>query len=113
MITHGSHGGGGARLLPDTLMEANSGKNAPAQKIPRVKRSHQGDWLDAIREGRAAGSNFGYGGPLTQVALIGAIAIRFPGQKLEWDNKAGRFTNNELANQFVDPPTRFDWWMHS
>ena len=47
-------------------MEQYSGKNAPEEKIPRVK-GHQWDWLEAIRTGRQAGSNFGYGGPLTQV----------------------------------------------
>jgi predicted dehydrogenase len=107
-IMHGSHGAGGCRLLPDKLMEQYSGKNAPAEKIARVK-NHAWDWLEAIRTGREAGSNFGYGGRLTQVALIGAIAIRFPGQKLEWDEKAARFTNSESANAYVHLPYREGW----
>ena len=65
MIVHGSHGGGGCRLLPEKLMDQYSGKNAPAEKIARVK-GHAWDWIEAIRTGRQAGSNFGYGGPLTQ-----------------------------------------------
>ncbi len=108
MIVHGSHGGGGCHLLPDSLMEQNSGKNAPAQKITRVK-GHGWDWAEAIREGRKAGSNFGYGGPLTQVGLLGLIAIRFPGQTLQWDDKAMRFTNNTAANAFVNPAYRTGW----
>jgi len=108
MIVHGSHGAGGCRLFPDALMEANSGSNAPAQKIPRVK-SHAADWLEAIRTGRQAGSNFGYGGRLTQTALIAAIAIRFPGETLKWDDRAGRFTNNDAANKLVNPPYRKGW----
>jgi predicted dehydrogenase len=108
MIMHGSHGGGGCRLIPDTLMERYSGKNAPPAKIPRVK-SHAWDWIEAIRTGRQAGSHFGYGGPLTQAALLGAIAIRFPGTTLEWDDKAARFTNHELANALVHPPYRPGW----
>ena len=107
-IMHGSHGAGGCRLLPDKLMDEHSGKNAPAEKIPRVK-NHAWDWLEAIRTGREAGSNFGYGGRLTQVALLGAIAIRFPGQKLAWDEKAARFTNHEAANAYVHPPYRQGW----
>ena len=107
-IMHGSHGGGGCRLLPDKLMDEHSGKNAPAEKIPRVK-NHAWDWLEAIRTGREAGSHFGYGGRLTQVALLGAISIRFPGQKLEWDEKAARFTNLEAANAYVHPPYRQGW----
>ena len=108
MIVHGSHGAGGCYLTPEKLMDEYSGKNAPAQKIPRIK-GHAWDWLDAIRNGRQAGSNFDYGGPLTQAALLGAIAIRFPSQTLKWDDKKMRFTNNNEANALVNPPYRKGW----
>ena len=108
MIVHGSHGGGGCHLLPDELMEQNSGKNLPAEKITRVK-GHAWDWAEAIRSGREAGSNFGYGGPLTQVGLLGLIALRFPGQTLNWNDKAMRFTNNDAANAFVKTECRSGW----
>jgi predicted dehydrogenase len=108
MIVHGSHGGGNCHLLPDNLMEQYSGKNAPTEKIPRVK-GHAWDWIDAIRTGRKAGSHFDYGGPLTQVALLGLIAIRFPGQTLKWDDQAARFTNNQAANAYINPPYRRGW----
>ncbi len=107
MILHGSHGAGGCRLLPDKLMEQFAGTNAPAEKLPRVK-NHAWDWIEAVRTGRQAGSNFGFGGPLTQAALIGAIAIRFPGQILEWDNAGMRFSN-DAANAFVSPAYREGW----
>jgi predicted dehydrogenase len=108
MIVHGSHGGGGCHLLPDKLMEQYSGKNAPEQKLARVK-GHAWDWTEAIRTGRAAGSNFEYGGPLTQVALLGLIAIRFPGQKLEWNDKGMKFTNNKEANALLRSTYRRGW----
>jgi len=108
MIVHGSHGAGNCRLLPDALMEQHSGKNAPAEKITRVK-GHGWDWIEAIRTGRAAGSHFGYGGPLTQIGLLGLIAIRFPGQTLKWDDKAMRFTNHEAANAHLRTPYRAGW----
>ncbi len=108
MIVHGSHGGGGCHLLPENLMEQYSGKNAPAEKIPRVK-GHAWDWAEAIRTGRQAGSNFDYGGPLTQVALLGLIAIRFPGETLKWNDKRARFTNHDAANACVAPAFRKGW----
>jgi predicted dehydrogenase len=108
MIVHGSHGAGGCHIQPDKLREQYTGKNAPAPTIPRVE-GHQWDWLEAIRTGRPAGSNFDYGGRLTQVALLGAIAIRFPGETLKWDERAARFTNNKAANAFVNPPYRKGW----
>ena len=110
MIVHGSHVGGGCHLLPDKLMEQFSGKNAPEQKLARVKGgSHALDWTEAIRTGRTAGSNFEYGGPLTQVALLGLIAIRFPGQKLEWDDKGMKFTNHKAANAWLRSTYRRGW----
>jgi predicted dehydrogenase len=108
MIMHGSHGAGGCRLLPEKLMDEYSGKNSPAEKIPRVK-NHAWDWLEAIKTGRQAGSNFAYGGRLTQVALLGAIALRFPGQTLNWDDKKMRFTNLSAANEYLHPPCRKGW----
>ena len=75
----------------------------------KLAKNHHWDWVNAIRSGRQAGSNFGYGGPLTQAALIGAIAIRFPGQTLKWDEKHMRFTNNPAATACLNPPYRAGW----
>lgn len=108
MIVHGSHGGGNCVLIPEALMEEHSGKRAPAEKIPRVK-GHVWDWADAIRNGRPAGSHFGYGGALSQVGLLGVIAVRFPGQKLEWDDAAMKITNHAAANALVNPAYRAGW----
>lgn len=108
MIVHGSHGGSGCHLLPEGLMDQHSGKNAPPEKITRVK-GHGWDWIDAIQNGRAAGSNFDYGGRLTQVALLGLIAIRYPGQTLLWNDKAMKFTNHKEANQWLRSEYRSGW----
>lgn len=108
MIVHGSHGGGNCYLTPQAVMDQHSGKKATPQKLRRVK-NHAWDWIDAIRTGREAGSNFGYGGPLTQCALLGAIGIYFPGQTLLWDDAKVRFTNCEAANAYIHPPYRAGW----
>jgi len=109
MIMHGSHGAGGCRLLPEKVMEQYSGKNTPPETITRVK-NHAWDWLDAIRTGRQAGSNFGYGGPLTQAALLGAIALKFPGETLKWDNEGQKFTNHGASYAHViGLPYRKGW----
>ena len=70
---------------------------------------HHQDWLQAIREDRQAGSNFDYGGSLAELGLLGAIAIRFPGTRLDWDGDNTRFTNCDEANQYVNPPSREGW----
>jgi len=108
MIVHGSHGGGNCVLFPENLMEDHSGKNAPPQKVPRVK-GHVWDWAEAIRTGKKAGSDFAYGGPLTQVGLLGLIALRFPGETLRWDNAKAQFASHPAANQYVSQPYRSGW----
>jgi hypothetical protein len=80
----------------------------PEPTIPRVPGHHQ-DWLLAIREGRPAGSNFDYGGPLTEIGLLGMIAIRFPGTQLQWDSDNMRFANCDEANAYVAPEYREGW----
>jgi hypothetical protein len=104
-IVHGSHGAGGCRILPEA--KANETKQ-PEESIPRVK-NHHWDWLEAIRTDRPAGSNFDYGGPLTELGLLGAIAVRFPTQKLKWNSEAMRFTNFSEANIFLSHPYRDGW----
>jgi predicted dehydrogenase len=105
VIMYGSHGAGGVRIIPETAMKAYT---LPEKKIPRVKEHHD-DWLRAIREGRKAGSDFSYGGPLSEIAMVGVIALKMPGTKLEWDAQAMKFTNCPEANQFLDPPYRKGW----
>lgn len=105
-VVHGSHGAGGFKLVPGAL--AKSAK-PPAPTIPRVG-DHYRDFAAAIREGRKAGSDFGlYGGPLTELALLGIIAMNFPQRKLAWDGEAGKFTDAEEANRFLNPPCRKGW----
>ncbi|MHB1308724.1 MAG: Gfo/Idh/MocA family oxidoreductase [Limisphaerales bacterium] len=108
LISHGSHGGGDCRIVPDARRKEYLQNGGPAKSLARVK-GHAWDWVDAIRTGREAGSHFGYGGPLTQAALLGAIAIRFPDTTLDWDDAAARFTNHEAANAHLNPPYRDGW----
>ena len=104
-IMYGSHGAGGVRIIPETKMKEYT---RPSQTLPRVKGHHY-DWLQAIKNGTQAGSNFDYGGPLTELAQLGIIATKMLGQKLEWDSKNMRFTNCDEANQFINPPYREGW----
>jgi predicted dehydrogenase len=105
VIMYGSHGAGGVRIIPETAMKAYQ---QPERKIPRV-REHHDDWLRAIREGRKAGSDFSYGGPLTELAMLGVVALKMPGTKLAWDGSNARFTNSEEANRYLNPPYRQGW----
>lgn len=104
-IMYGSHGAGGVRIIPEAEMK---NYKAPEPTIPRVPGHHR-DWLDAIRNGKKAGSDFSYGGPLTELAMLGVIAIKLAGTKLQWDAESMRFTNCDEANQYINPPYREGW----
>lgn len=107
VIAYGSHGASGCRLIPETKMQEY---RRPEKTLPRVKGSHYQDWLDAIREQRKAGSDFAdYGGPLTEVAMLGVIALHFPGVQLEWDSRKMAFTNCGEANAWLKPAYRKGW----
>ena len=65
--------------------------------------------MDACKGAGTPTSNFDYSGPLTETVLLGTIAIRFPGQKLEWDSRSLTVTNVEEANQYVHHGYRAGW----
>jgi predicted dehydrogenase len=104
-IVHGSHGASRPRVLSDEIM-------AEVSKEPqRLARSpgHYKEWVESCKTGKPSGSNFDYGGPLTEIALLGAIAIRCKGEKLEWDSEAMKFSNSPRANSFLVPAFREGW----
>ena len=108
-ILHGSHGASEMRIIPETKMQAYQ---PPEKTIPRVTEGHEGDWLRACKEGadgKSASSNFEYGGALTEMVLLGMIAIRVKNQRLEWDAKNMKFTNNEKANEMLHIDYREGW----
>jgi predicted dehydrogenase len=102
------HGFGGNDLQ---VLEKN--KKVDESYVPIGKgfpdSPHYKDWVDACKTGKQASSNFGVGGPLTEVMLVGSVATRIRNAKLEWDSKNLRFTNNEEANTLVNPPYREGW----
>ena len=106
-IMHGSHGAGGPHIITQELLKD---WKRPGETIPRVKDgNHHMDFLNAVREGRPAGSSFEYGGALSEIGLLGMIAIRRSGKRLEWDAKQMKFTNDAEANAFITPAYREGW----
>ncbi len=91
-------------LLPGSKDEAYK---RPARTLPRSKGHHR-DWLDACKGGPPASSNFQYGAALTEVGLLGLVAMRV-GKKIHWDAKAMKATNAPEANKFLKENYRKGW----
>jgi predicted dehydrogenase len=101
--------GSGPRILPEAKMKAYK---QPAKTLRRVEGGtdgHEADWLRSIKDGKPASSNFEYSGPLTEMVLLGNLAIRSGGKKLLWDGPNMKVTNVPEANQYVKMPYREGW----
>lgn len=68
---------------------------------------HYVEWIDAIKGGRAAYSNFDIAAYLTEIILLGCVSLR-AGTKLEWDGPGMRARNIDVA-QYVRREYRAGW----
>jgi predicted dehydrogenase len=84
------------------------------QAPPRQPRGQGGyrdvavdQWLAACKGGGVAPmANFEIQSPVTEAFLLGCLAQRFPGERLDWNAANMRITSSEKANRYVDPPSR-------
>jgi hypothetical protein len=95
------------RLLPDELMRDYK---RPEKTIPRSPGIAE-EWIAAIKEGKKSTTDFSYSGPLTEMMLLGNVALRFKDDNvvLEWDSENFQFTNVAEANQYLHTEYRQGW----
>jgi predicted dehydrogenase len=96
--------GGPPRLLPMSRMETYQ---RPPKTLTRSKGHHR-DWLDACKGGPPASGNFEYGAKLTELVLLGTVALR-TGKKIQWDAANMRVKNAPEAARFLKEPYRKGW----
>jgi predicted dehydrogenase len=106
------------RIVPETKMKAYK---QPAKKIKRIANGLAGiyaDFINAIKTGEPACSNFDVAGPLTEITLMGNLAVRvnaafrdkgLRGQRLLWDGEKMEVTNVAEANKYVKREYRQGW----
>lgn len=92
------------RIIPEQTMRQYE---LPPRTIPRSKGHHR-DWIDACKGGPPAGSNFAYGARLTEIALLGVVALR-TGKTVYWDGPNMRATNAPQAEPLVHGHFRKGW----
>jgi len=82
---------------------------------PSLARNGKGDlgmkqeWVEAIKGGPKPFSNFDYAAMLTEVILLGNIAMTRMGTKLMWDGPNLKFTNDAEATKLVRREYRQGW----
>ncbi len=101
----------GHRLIPESTMRDYKQPSKTIQRSP----GHHAEWLAACKGGPAARSNFDWAGPLTEVVLLGNVALRTEkllyekGLKLTFDAPSMKITNLPEANQFIRGQYRDGW----
>jgi predicted dehydrogenase len=101
---HSSHGGM-PQLLPRALHEQAA---TVSRSMPRSP-GHYEEWVRACKGGPRPVSNFDYAGPMTEIVLLGVLALRAPGRRLEWDSENLKVTNAPDLNEFVHITYRKGW----
>ena len=83
-----------------------------ARHVPQtIVRSpgHYEEWLQACKGGPRPVSNFDYAGPLTEIVLVGVLALRAPGKRLEWDSVNLKVKNAPELDAYVHTEYRKGW----
>jgi len=106
MIMCGCYGGN-PRILPETLMQEYK---RPDKTIPRSPGIHE-EWIAAIKAGKKSTTDFEYSGALTEMMLLGNVALRMKDEKtvLQWDADNMEITNVPEANKHLHKEYRQGW----
>ncbi len=98
-------------LIPSSLRKQYKSPKPYIDKSP----GHYQEWINACKGGKPAGSNYDWAARLTEIVLMGNIALRkslrdkLDRHKLLWDAKTKSFSNLPEANQFLHKTYRDGW----
>jgi hypothetical protein len=95
----------------DELQPGNAHEACKAvpQTIPRSP-GHMEEWFRMMKEGTPAYSNFDIAAYLTEIILLGCVALRIgEGVRMDWDGPNMKSTNLPEAQKFVKRQPRPGW----
>jgi predicted dehydrogenase len=94
--------------LLDPARDKELKASPPPQKYERSPGVYA-EWIAAMKAGTRANSSFdGHAGPLTEMVLLGCLAVR-SGQALDVDPATGAVTNLKLSEEWIRPSYRRGW----
>ncbi len=100
---------GAGEFLSGAKMEDFKQVDQTLPRFPGAEKdndyAHHQEWIQAVKGNGQALSNFDYAGPMTEAVLLGNVAMR-AGEKVKWDAKAMRITNERLANRYLQKEYR-------
>lgn len=110
-IIAGSHSQAG-RIIPEATMQE---VGRPSGNAFRCKgSSHFENFTLACKGEDKITSPFEYAGPLSEIIVLGDVALMHPNKTLEWDAETMTITNDEAANnslfmERLNPRDDMDW----
>jgi len=90
---------GSVRVVPESLMRSLA-PSLPPKTLPRCTLGHHQEWVAACKGGPAAGSDFAYSAPFTEMVLLGNVALR-TGKRVVWDSVRMKISNDAQANRYL------------
>jgi predicted dehydrogenase len=91
---------------PRGVLEHEAAQAVPVS-LPRTE-NHMAEWLEACRGHGRTFSDFEVGGHLTELSLVGALALRV-GRAIDWDGEKMRIPGADDAAAFVHAQDRQQW----
>ena len=96
------------RVFPEALQPEADAVEPTYARIP--DENHEMNWARACKGLEEATSPFSYAAPLTEVMLLGLVALRAgQGRRIHYDAGAMRVTNVPEANRFLSREYRPGW----
>ncbi|XOV93530.1 MAG: Gfo/Idh/MocA family protein [Bacteroidota bacterium] len=91
-------------------LELGKSFTKPEPTIPRSPGHHR-EWIDEIKGGPKAMSNFEYASRLTEITLLGVLSLRLRGIKVNWDAENMKVKGWATADELIKEPVRAGWEM--
>ena len=98
------------RSSTDWIVTPGSRRNQFANIPKTIRRVPNEDveWLQACKGGQKALSSFDYSGQLTEMVLLGNLAVRLD-KKINWNAKTLKVTNAPEADELIRREYRRGW----
>jgi predicted dehydrogenase len=99
----------GNGAVPKIFPESNFSSSVETTfKLPPTEGHHR-DWINAIKGGPAASSNFEYGAHLTEITLLGVLSLRLGGALIQWDAENMKARGLPKADIYIKEAERKGW----
>jgi predicted dehydrogenase len=92
---------------PPLLMGHENSEKIQITKLEGTNHRHE--FIDACLGKGETSAPFSYSAQMTEIVLLGNIALHFPHEKLIWEGEKMRFKQHAAATQLVSPTYREDW----